>query len=182
MTRQRSAGVIKQLLIGIFLVGLAGCAGTRAPQQKIEPVGPSTPIDLTDSELTKRLLNSQLNAWRGVQYKLGGLSNAGIDCSGFAYMTFLTKFGITLPRTTQSQARIGQAVSITESRPGDLVFFKTGAATRHVGILLDQRRFIHASSSRGVVASSLDNIYWARRYWQVRRIDRQPNALVRTPK
>lgn len=170
MTRQRSASVVKQLLIGILLAGLAGCAGTRAPQQKIEPVGPSAHVDLTDSALTKRLLYSQLNEWRGVKYKFGGLSKAGIDCSGFAYVTFLTKFGIALPRSTRSQARIGQAVSIKKSRPGDLIFFKTGAATRHVGIFLEKRRFIHASSSQGVTISNLDNTYWAKRYWKLKRI------------
>ena len=160
-----------RLLISAFLLSLAGCAGIPKQEQTIATFKPSAHVDLTDSALVKRLLYSQFNEWRGVKYKLGGLSKTGIDCSGFAYVTFLTKFGIALPRSTRSQAQIGTVISAEESRPGDLVFFRTGAATRHVGILLDEHRFIHASSSRGVTISRLDNAYWARRYWKVRRID-----------
>ena len=171
MNWQSNTSVAGRLLISAFLLSLAGCAGIPKQEQTIATFKPSAHVDLTDSALVKRLLYSQLNEWHGVKYKFGGLSKAGIDCSGFSYVTFLRKFGIPLPRSAQSQARIGKAISVTESRPGDLIFFKTGAATRHVGILLDEHRFIHASSSRGVTISSLDNTYWARRYWKVRRID-----------
>lgn len=162
--------VVKPMLISAFLISIAGCAGTPVEKGTIETFKPSARVDLADSELIKRLLYSQLNEWRGVKYRLGGLSKSGIDCSGFTYITFLTKFGIALPRSSRSQARLGKEIPDKEPKPGDLVFFKIGAATQHVGIFLEKRRFIHASTSQGVTISSLDNTYWAKRYWKFKRI------------
>jgi len=56
--------------------------------------------------------------------------------------------------------------------PGDLVFFKTGSGENglHVGIYDTDNQFIHASTSQGVVKSSLDNVYWNKKFWQARRI------------
>nr|WP_309791162.1 NlpC/P60 family protein [Klebsiella sp. SORGH_AS_1025] len=56
--------------------------------------------------------------------------------------------------------------------PGDLVFFKTGSGESglHVGIYDTDNQFIHASTSQGVTRSSLDNVYWNKKFWQARRI------------
>jgi len=53
-----------------------------------------------------------------------------------------------------------------------LVFFKTGSGQNglHVGIYDTDNQFIHASTSRGVMRSSLDNVYWRKKFWQARRI------------
>lgn len=77
-----------------------------------------------------------------------------------------------LPRSTEEQTSLGTKVSRDELMPGDLVFFKTGGGENglHVGIYDTNDQFIHASTSRGVIRSSLDNVYWKRVYWQARRI------------
>ncbi len=118
----------------------------------------------------ERALLEQHARWRGVPYRLGGTDRGGIDCSAFVQRTFAERFGIALPRTTAQQGRAGVAVTREALRPGDLVFFKTGRKLRHVGIYLGDGRFLHASTSRGVTLSSLENRYWRERYWKARRI------------
>lgn len=108
--------------------------------------------------------------WKGTPYRLGGLSKQGVDCSGFVQVGFQQKFGLTLPRTTDEQRTVGKSVSKNNLRPGDLVFFKTGWSTRHVGIYIGNHQFLHASTSQGVMISSLDNSYWKQKYWQSRRL------------
>jgi cell wall-associated NlpC family hydrolase len=65
-----------------------------------------------------------------------------------------------LPRSTEAQARIGEPIAISELRTGDLVFFKTSWKTGHVGIYLNDGFFMHASTTKGVMISSLENPYW----------------------
>ena len=102
-----------------------------------------------------------------------------MDCSAFVQITFRSKLGVDLPRTTEELAREGERVDRSELQAGDLVFFKTGFRQRHVGIYMGGKRFLHASTSRGVMTSSLNNVYWKERYWKARRIELedQPAAL-----
>ncbi|MBL1320074.1 MAG: C40 family peptidase [Methylophaga sp.] len=115
-------------------------------------------------------LYAQYNDWRGAPYQLGGLSKEGVDCSGFVYRTFKDRFDVILPRTTATQVKRGRRVYIGQLETGDLVFFKTGWRTRHVGIYLENGRFLHASTSKGVIISRLDNVYWKNKYWRAQRI------------
>ncbi|EJS94761.1 NlpC [Pectobacterium wasabiae CFBP 3304] len=117
-------------------------------------------------------LNDQLGQWYRTPYRYGGLDRNGVDCSGFVYLTFRDKFGMQLPRTTEEQTELGERIDRDNLLPGDLVFFKTGSGGSglHVGIYDKDDQFIHASTSQGVIRSSLDNVYWKRAYWQARRI------------
>jgi cell wall-associated NlpC family hydrolase len=110
------------------------------------------------------------NAWHLTPYKYGGLSQNGVDCSGFVYRAYRDLFGITLPRSTQLQAETGTPVQKNALLPGDLLFFKTSHKVRHVGIYLHEGKFMHASTSKGVIISRLDNVYWRDRFWQARRV------------
>ncbi len=123
----------------------------------------------TESAIKTRLA-AQHRKWRGTPYKYGGLSKQGTDCSGFVYLTYRNQFDITVPRTTEQLASSGMPVSQGHLKPGDLVFFKTGFYKLHVGIYMGKRKFLHVSTSRGVMISSMDNIYWHDRYWISRRI------------
>ncbi|HLA64719.1 MAG TPA: NlpC/P60 family protein [Rhodothermales bacterium] len=107
--------------------------------------------------------------WIGVRYRFGGETRSGIDCSAFTREMFRETFGIELPRNTALQVNEGFQVDRDELQPGDLVFFRRGG-TRHVGVYLGDGNFIHASSSRGVTYSRLDESYYARHYWTARRI------------
>ncbi|MHA7592014.1 NlpC/P60 family protein [Yersinia ruckeri] len=148
----------------IFLASLilAGCS-SRAPA----PSG-----HLSDPIVVVAQLKEQLRQWQGTPYQYGGLDQRGVDCSGFVYRTFRDRFDVQLPRTTAAQTPLGTQVSRDELMPGDLVFFKTGSGENglHVGIYDTNDEFIHASTSKGVIRSSLENVYWKRVYWQARRI------------
>ena len=67
---------------------------------------------------------------------------------------------------------MGKRIRRSQLRAGDLVFFKTGWAKRHVGIYSGSGRFIHASTSKGVISSQLDSDYWRKHFWQARRVMR----------
>lgn len=95
-----------------------------------------------------------------------------MDCSGFVLMTMRDQFSLQLPRETRQQAKLGTEIDKDDLLHGDLVFFKTGSGESglHVGIYDTNGQFIHASTSRGVMRSSLDNVYWRKNFWQARRI------------
>ncbi len=120
--------------------------------------------------LLRKTLYTQFDEWKGVRYRLGGLNKKGVDCSGFVYLTFKSKLGVRLPRTTDRQSRLGRPVDKENLKTGDLVFFKTGLSVRHVGIYLEDGKFMHASKKRGVMISKLDNVYWRSKYWKARRV------------
>lgn len=102
-------------------------------------------------------------------YRLGGLSKSGVDCSGLVYLTFRDRFGVQLPRNTKDLAKIGTTVRPNARQSGDLVMFRLNRGLNHVGIYLEEGRFMHASASSGVMISSLDDSYWQKHYWKTVR-------------
>jgi len=107
----------------------------------------------------------------GIPYQWGGVTTNGFDCSGFVWYVF-NKNSIQLPRTADVQYQEGKAVLRSQLRQGDLVFFSTDQTgdVSHIGIYTENDKFIHASSSRGIMESSLSDVYWKPRYLGARRI------------
>ncbi len=138
---------------------LAGCAGSP----------PVIKHGHTHDPLRNRLLLAYAD-WAGTPYLLGGDGPGGVDCSGFIQQVFLQLDGRWLPRTTEQQARQGSEIALHRLQPADLVFFKTGWRQRHAGIYLGNGEFMHASTSRGVMISRLDNPYWQEAWWMARRL------------
>ncbi|MBA4143933.1 MAG: C40 family peptidase [Nitrosospira sp.] len=128
-------------------------------------------IDLSDLESVRSSLYAQYDEWKGTPYQLGGMSKNSVDCSGFIYITFKSKLGLILPRSTDLQVGLGISVDKDELRPGDLVFFKTGKALRHVGVYIEESKFLHASTKQGVIISDLNNSYWKSAYWTAKRLE-----------
>jgi len=110
------------------------------------------------------------NKWHRTPYKYGGFGSNGIDCSAFVQRAFKDNFNLNIPRTTKLLANYGKKVSRSTIRTSDLVFFKTGYNVRHVGVYLQNGEFMHASSSKGVIISSMNDPYWKKRYWMTRRV------------
>ena len=107
----------------------------------------------------------------GVKYKYGGTTAAGFDCSGYTQVVF-KKSGVSIPRTTGAQYSTGTPVAKSNLKTGDLVFFNTsGRGVSHVGIYVGSNNFMHASTSQGVMISSInDPYYWGSRYVGARRV------------
>ncbi len=106
----------------------------------------------------------------GVPYKFGGTTAKGFDCSGLVQKVFQEQGVLKVPRTADKQFKYGKFVLRSALQNGDVVFFTTyekGAS--HCGIYIGNGKFIHASSSKGVMISSLDDVYWKPRYLGARR-------------
>lgn len=119
----------------------------------------------------ENLLLTEAFDWEGTPYKMGGTTRQGVDCSGFVMQAFVNSLGIQLPRTSAAQAKHCKKVKKKDLAPGDLVFFNTlGRGVSHVGLYIGEGRFIHASSSKGVMVSDLDHKYWHKRLVKCGRV------------
>ena len=109
----------------------------------------------------------------GIRYKWGGVTpDRGLDCSGLVQFVFQQVTGVTLPRSAKEQSRIGEHVTLSDLKPGDLVFFNTRRfAFSHVGIYLGDNRFIHAPRrGRDVEVAEIDKTYWQKHFSGARRL------------
>jgi len=120
------------------------------------------------SKIAQQLTKSALR-FLGVPYVFGGTTTSGFDCSGYVQHVFAL-LGIAVPRTADAQFYAGHQIQ-GGMKAGDLVFFQTYApGPSHVGIYLGHNRFVHASSSHGVMVSSLSDSYWSSRYIGAKRL------------
>ena len=104
----------------------------------------------------------------GTPHCMRGTTKKCMDCSGLTYVSF-AKHKITIPRNSQEQARYGQIIfNPGDLKKGDLVFFTKSYSTSdyitHVGIYLGNGKFIHASTSNGVIETPLNNPWWGQRF------------------
>lgn len=133
-------------------------------------VPPPAAMSVSRVESAKSSLMQAYRDWKGTPYVLGGASKSGVDCSQLVNLIFDNYFGIDLPANTRSQLNVGMGIRRLSLRTGDLVFFRTGRRTLHVGIMVDGKEFLHASTSSGVMISELESSYWANRYLAARRV------------
>ncbi|MEB8327814.1 C40 family peptidase [Flavobacteriaceae bacterium KMM 6897] len=129
----------------------------------------------TSLKFADRIINTALE-YSGVRYKYGGTSKAGLDCSGLMLVSF-REHDFNLPRSSSQMAEEGRKVKLNDVEKGDLLFFCTGKRNRkinHVGLVVttegDEIKFIHSSSSRGVIVSSLREGYWNSAFVKANRV------------
>ncbi|UCC74647.1 MAG: C40 family peptidase [Gemmatimonadota bacterium] len=162
--------------------GAAGATG-RSPSASgaYEPVSstsqPAEPLSNTGFVRAQQIVQTALDAM-GEPYRWGGTStDEGFDCSGLVWYAY-GEHGVTVPRTSRDQARVGRAVApeVSMLEPGDILLFaERGAAVTHVGLYVGNARFIHATTSGGVGISELyaDDDYsrwWLERWVGARRV------------
>jgi lipoprotein Spr len=127
-------------------------------------------LNIEVEKLTNKRLIEYVHQWWAVPYRIGGNSKEGIDCSAFVQGLSSEAFGLTLPRTSREQADFCKEISKQDLKEGDLVFFAAGRSISHVGMYISNNKFVHASTSMGVVISDLDEAYWSRRFVKAGRL------------
>jgi len=115
-------------------------------------------------------LYNMIDEWWNTPYRLGGTTKKGIDCSAFVQTLMLGVFAVQLPRTAREQRSVSTSIEPQELREGDLVFFNTRGGVSHVGVYLHNNKFVHASTSGGVMISDLNEEYWRRKFLGAGRI------------
>lgn len=159
---------MKKLLIFLFLcVVFTSCKST------------STAVSNKDTKRENKFIVDHLveNATDniGVKYKAGGTTKSGFDCSGLVFTSFESE-NIKLPRSSYEQSKIGKIINIDDAQKGDLIFFKTNKSKQinHVGLITevksDEIKFVHSSTSKGVIISSTKESYYKNSFAQINRV------------
>ncbi|MDR2223410.1 MAG: C40 family peptidase [Flavobacteriaceae bacterium] len=136
----------------------------------------------TNEVVTDQVVNAAFD-YQGVRYRFGGMSKNGMDCSGLVKTAF-GETEISLPRNSSEMAQMGERIGKSDAQKGDLIFFKTGRGSRisHVGIVTevadDEIKFIHSSTSKGVIISSTKEDYYSRRFVQINRVVEEGNNTI----
>jgi cell wall-associated NlpC family hydrolase len=122
-------------------------------------------LDVPVEEVNDEKLLSFIDSWYGTPYRYGGFSKDGVDCSAFTQVMMSNIYQVPVPRISAEQFNQSKRISRKELKEGDLVFFKTSGRTiSHVGIYLRNNKFVHASTSGGVMISDLGEDYYSRRF------------------
>lgn len=128
----------------------------------------------TVSKADKIVVNAL--SYKGIRYKFGGTTRKGMDCSGVVYVAYKSQ-KIQLPRVSRDMAQKGRKISLSRVKKGDLLFFKTGKTRNrinHVGLVVSYKkgivRFVHSTTSRGVIVSSLSEKYWKKSFVKATKI------------
>jgi lipoprotein Spr len=165
--------VVNLLVLGIAILSLASCGvhrhgrpPSKYDNQAVARLSKQFGLRLTQADNLS--LYDACSGWLGVKYRNGGNTKKGVDCSGFVGIIYRQVYAITLERNSANILQKNcSRVSRINLREGDLVFFRTsGSSTSqiptHVGIYLKNGKFVHASTSKGVMVSSLTEPYYVR--------------------
>ncbi|MCL6267686.1 C40 family peptidase [Flagellimonas myxillae] len=179
--------MVLRVLCMLTLFFLVGCGAkkkrtyskTRTVTVEASPEEP-IPEKKSKKELRKnaeaeRIISTAMT-FSGTRYKFGGTTRKGMDCSGLVFVS-LKENDIEFPRVSYQMAERGKRIKVAQVEKGDLLFFKTGKSGKrinHVGLVVDVKRneikFIHATTSRGVIVSSLREGYWNHAFVKAMRI------------
>lgn len=170
------------LIASILLLAQPACkpkkeviASTTKVQSKAAPVAKAPvaegsefrqKLQVSEADIKKNKLYSFSEQWYGAPYKYGGCEQKGVDCSCFVNVLYQEVYGRTLARSAAEMFKNCETLDLQKMEQGDLVFFKIGGtAITHVGVLLKGNSFIHASTGKGVIISSLEEAYYKKYFY-----------------
>ena len=181
----------KLMLILCIYFGAIGCKSTKRNSVKSKSViesqtyvDPNDTLETNTLSIRKRKGNTTktqkiiayAKQFEGVRYQFGGATRDGMDCSGLVFECFRAH-NIILPRISRDMAKNGEKIALNKVVDGDLLFFRTSNRRNdisHVGLVVSVGKgdiqFIHATSSSGVIISSINERYWTRTFAEARRI------------
>ena len=165
----------KLYLLLLLSFCLTNCKSSKRTVSKTNKTRTSKIVNSSPSKEIRNIID-HAKSYEGTRYKYGGDSKRGMDCSGLVVTAFM-KEDIKLPRTTSDLSKTGDWIDVKAVKEGDLLFFATKKNSRkinHVGIVTKSRpgyvEFIHSTTSRGVIRSTLSERYWYLAYVQARRV------------
>ncbi|MDO7597453.1 MAG: C40 family peptidase [Pseudomonadota bacterium] len=170
MLNYRNIQIVKTIVLsclGLFLV----TACSTVPNNPTVTITIASPHVNNTTETLGDVIVQSAKLQMGIPYKFGGNSpSEGFDCSGLALYSHRIN-GISIPRQTAEQFKLGKHINRNQLNSGDLLFFRTmGQSVSHVGIYMENDIFIHAPNSRkNVETETLDNSYYKKRYLGARR-------------
>ncbi|KJD31404.1 hypothetical protein PK35_14940 [Tamlana nanhaiensis] len=165
----------KIVFLLMLIVAFGSCKSSKGTKSKSSK---TTVIDRKNTSKSKAdYIIDYAQQFKGVKYKWGGTTKKGMDCSGLVYTAF-SAYDVILPRISRDMAKRGNKLKLKEVHKGDLLFFKTGKSRRnainHVGLIVDIRdndiKFIHSTTSKGVIVSGLNETYWLNAFVEARRV------------
>lgn len=159
---------MKKIITVITFIGLvqflSGCSqGYRSNTYEIKQTHSDAVVNQHPARnLMTRIAHSTI----GRPYKWGGENpRQGFDCSGLMTYVHKNALGIKIPRTAAQQRDSSRTISYAQLKPGDMLFFKTGKNSNHVGVYVGNRKFVHAATgSKQVRIASMDSSYWHKRF------------------
>jgi cell wall-associated NlpC family hydrolase len=163
---------MKRTLLILALVILAGCTPSpRFVKQNSTPTEQRQTFSAGMTSNDYMELGGILQKYLGQPYHGKYYRDSGLDCSGFTQAVFREYLRRDFPRTVADQYREGTDLRRGRLQFGDLVFFETERGTvSHVGIYVDDDRFIHSSTTDGVIITEMADEYWGKRYVGARRV------------
>jgi cell wall-associated NlpC family hydrolase len=138
----------------------------------------ATLLNTDPSQLQNQLLFENIDEWYGTRYRLGGTTKSGIDCSAFVAVVYAGVFGVALPRTARDQYGTSKHISRTQLKEGDLLFFNTRGGVSHVGIYLQNNKFVHASAAKGVTISDMFEPYYLQHFIGAGRVKSKTDPIA----
>jgi cell wall-associated NlpC family hydrolase len=171
---------LKRFVFLLFLVIFFTACKSTSPIITSKKSTSKEKLSRSEKRKTNQLAEQLIDAAAdnlGVKYKYAGTTKAGYDCSGLIYTIFNAE-NITLPRNSLQQSKIGVVLNPKkdQAQKGDLIFFKTNKnrEINHVGIVIeatdDEIKFIHSSTSKGVIISSTKEPYYQKTFVQINRV------------
>lgn len=148
---------------------LSNIADRNTPTGIYAKYGEKWKVELSGKEDVKFL--EEIDSWLGTPYVYGGECKKGTDCSGMIMTMYKTLYNLSLNRSANDMQKDVKFIDLDKAKLGDVLFFKiNGDRVSHVALYLGNRRFIHATTSKGVIISCLDEEYYSKRYYKCGRI------------
>lgn len=121
----------------------------------------ATILEVREKDLKNERLYKFIDSWMGAPHRTGGIDKGGVDCSGFAIRLEKEVYHKDIPRTARQMAEAVKRKFEGELQEGDLVFFDfDGQKFSHVGVFLQNNKFVHVSTRRGVIISDLKDPWY----------------------
>lgn len=128
---------------------------------------------IPEKDMGNKKLFHFIGEWYGVPYKFGGCEKNGVDCSCFANLLFKDVYGVKLERSSRDIYKMCDKIKTGELKEGDFVFFKMNSKDiTHVGVYLSNNKFVHASTSKGVMVNDLNDTYYKKYFYSAGRLKR----------